>query len=635
MCGVVGVVARDQPPSLANALAAMQHRGPDAADSTIVQLSNAQVALGHARLSILDLTSEANQPFWNDARSHVIVFNGEIYNHHALRSELAANGTHFRTRSDTEVLLAACAQSWDAKLGHLNGMFAFALLDIVNERLLLVRDPFGIKPLYYTQMPDGGLAFASEIRALAAVTGRHFEIDRSCIAEFLLNGFLYEPHTGFADVQKVPSGHLLEVDLRSFKQTLRPHPQVPHTKYRHSPSADSFTDLLRQEMALQCEADVPVGIFFSGGIDSSALAAAAPAGGTAFFVDYGDDTAHGDSPYVEETARILGVALRSSLHRDVDVSPDELLDEFRQVAAGTEEPISDYTYLATRVIARAARDAGFKVMLSGMGADELFAGYPRQIAAGRWNLARQLRAPIHVAARALANRPSWDKRIARLLGFVDAGSFAEAYTSLVGYFSRSEVDRLLGDRNTCQPFLQKLNALLGPVQHESLLQQAIHLDRLGFLQHNLTVVDRASMACSIELRVPFLTPDMGALSAAMDNTDLVRGMRGKLPLRRYLQQHLPRRLVERPKVGFNPPLDRRIRALGEARVSRVLAAGALAGVLDQEFVQQLVTEHFAGAANHTYRLWQLLYLHFWFEVHAGGAQTVKGAPAPMLAASSG
>ncbi|HRI91226.1 MAG: asparagine synthase (glutamine-hydrolyzing) [Rubrivivax sp.] len=609
MCGIVGRVSDADTGSLRRALDVMRHRGPDAAAERHFTVRGRHIALGHRRLSILDLSEAANQPFVSASGRWVIVFNGEIYNHASLRLSLQSEGVRFRTRSDTEVLLAGIELHGDAFLSRLNGMFAFAALEIQTGRMLLARDPFGIKPLYFARLQAGGMAFASEIRSLLTAARLPALANAAMLPEFLLNGFLYETATGLERVEKVAPGTLLTFDPITAEVRSRRF-YDPLASLGLSCSTEEFDAIIDLQLGLEVEADVPVGVFFSGGIDSSVLAAAAPKGIEPIFVDYGDADS-GDARHARDVATSLGLDLRTVRHVETEISADDIEAEFRAVAAGTEEPISDYTFAATRAISRHARELGFKVMLSGMGGDELFAGYPRHHAARRWPLLHAMRWPLGGAARLLNRLPAWSKRADRLAWFAAGPDFLRAYTSLVGYFSSGEVAALLGRPDCTDGFFKKLEELARPVAGMPLLRQAMYLDRFGFLAHNLTVTDRASMAESIEVRVPLLTPKLESLSLCTEDFNLIRGRQGKQPLREYLYRRIPRSLVDRAKVGFNPPLDGRISRLGPERCIDLLCYGPLVGVVDTSLVRRWLSEHFAGTRNHTYRIWQLLYLGFW------------------------
>lgn len=625
MCGITGSISRTPVRGLDEALAAIRHRGPDAAGQWHGQAAGWHLGLGHVRLSILDLSDAANQPFLSSDGRCVLVYNGEIYNFAALRAELASAGHSFRTHSDTEVLLAAYRQWGIDCLRRFEGMFAFVLADLGRRRVLMARDPLGIKPLYYAHEPDQGrLAFGSEARALPPLLGRPLRPDPASFAEFLLNGFLYEPATGLLGVSKIGPGCFAEFDLDSGT--------LAHDRFYDplgpgvSGDPEALEPLLRESMQLQCVADVPVGLFFSGGTDSTALAATAPRALEALYVEYGEEQAASDSAYALDVARHLGLNVSTIHHRPEDAGAEAILDAFSRVARGTEEPVSDYTYIASEAIAEHARERGFKVMLSGMGGDELFAGYPRHLLARHRNAARGARGVLSLAGRLLASRPAWAKKSERLVRFVREPDFASAYTSLVGYFSTDEVDALLGRRDSSSAFRERLARLLEPAGRRSALKQAMLLDRYGFLAHNLTVTDRSSMAHGVEVRVPLLTRDLAALGLALADRDLIRGSRAKLPLKRVVEPRLPSRLVHRPKVGFNPPLDGKIRALGAGLINDRLGGGPFSGVANADFARTIVDAHFSGRANNTYKIWQMLYFDEWLRGHAAGA-ALDPAPA--------
>lgn len=613
MCGIAGYSGRGTGFDIEAAISAMKHRGPDARGLWRDERGDGtRTAFGHARLSIIDLSDAANQPFVDADGERVIVFNGEIYNHNAMRDELRALGARFRTRSDTEVLLHAWAHWGEGCLPKLDGMFAFVVHDRRDGSLVMARDPYGIKPLYYRADPHDGLAFASEIRALAALTGRHFEPDPDCFAEFLLNGFLYEPTTGLLGVSKLPPGGIA-----------RWRPGAPALEVRRwdDPLRAAHGDVeeaIRRAVALQQLADVRVGLFFSGGIDSTVLALAGESPPEALFVDYDGTSGGGDAPFARDIASRIGLQLKVVSLSSERGGTESVLEEFRRVASGTEEPISDYTYVAAEAIAREARATGCKVMLSGMGGDELFAGYPRHRAVAYASLYRGVAGFARPFAGVLRQRPGLAKKLDRFMRFATTDDFGLAYTSLIGYFGEDEVAALLGTRAGIDRFAARLDAIDRPHRHLSPLQRAMQLDRLGFLAHNLTVTDRSSMAQSIEVRVPLLTPELGALSAGLPDRLLLDLRHAKKPLRAIMLSRLPRDVVDRRKVGFNPPLDGRIAGIGRDRLRAELRGSRLRDVVDMKRVDALVTEHFQGTANHAYRLWQLIYFGYWLDAAGTG-----------------
>lgn len=616
MCGIVGAVMdRENRAAMRRAIAAMRHRGPDAEGIAAHHIGRSNILFGHRRLSILDLSTAADQPLISECGRYVLIYNGEIYNHAALRAELSERGDSFNTHSDTEVLLKGLIRHGSDFVGRLNGMFAFAMLDKAEATITLARDPFGIKPLYVLETSDG-VCFASELRSLQFAAGKRLEPDPDCFAEFLLNGFLYEPRSGLKGVRKIVPGTVEMLSVNPPRKVTRKGYALPPQE-RNAASGD-LGSLLSYQIGLEMLADVPVGIFFSGGIDSAVLVAAAPQPVEAFFVDYGPEA--GDAGYAQAVARALDTPLRSVSQQDDSLTPEGIIEEFRAVARGTEEPISDFTYAATRALSRQARQAGFKVMLSGMGGDEIYAGYPRHLAAHHWAASRLLKSPLRLARPLLRRSARWDKKADRLQAFLAARDFVEAYTALVGYFSADEVSQLVGSHAKVVSSLDRLRAVIEPVQGESHLRQALYLDRRGYLAHNLAVTDRASMAESIEVRVPLLNSALEAHSWSLPDGSLVSGKKGKIPLRQFLSNRLPAHVLDRPKVGFNPPLDGRVRMLGRERIREQLSGRAMQGALDTAGLDSLVDEHFDGQANHTYRLWQLVYFSLWLESWGEPAQ---------------
>lgn len=611
MCGLIGYHSFQRELPIEAALKGLRHRGPDASRINRYRTSaGGSVVLGHARLSILDLSHAADQPFVSSCGSYAIIFNGEIYNHVELRQQLNSEGVSFATRSDTEVLLAAYAKWGKSALAKLDGMFAFVIYDMAKQILFFGRDQFGIKPLYfYKNSQNRVFAFASEIPAIANLVGGGLEPDPDDFAMFLLNGWLYEPATGIRQIQKLGPGQYATLDLGSgsFQQTTY-YDQIG------SPRSDDLPGLLHETAERQMRADVPVGLFFSGGLDSSALAAASPQQLTGLFVEYEADpgTVGLDQIYAEKIAAAIGMPMRVMKHAPSSQSAEDIIADFRAVAAGTQEPISDYTYSATRDLSALAVECGFKVMLSGMGGDEIFAGYPRLQLARYFGGMRHVRPFARLLTGILRRNSVFSKKAARLEGFLTADAFVEAYTQLVGYFSTREVDALLGSNRSLDA-LDRTAKLLAPASKLSPLKQALYLDRFGFLAHNLTTTDRASMSQSLEVRVPFLTTKLADWAFHQDDAILTGIGSSKIPLRKFAVERLGKELINRPKQGFNPPLDQKIKILGRDRINSEIKSGPLIGCIDIKMAINIVDQHFDGLFNNTYRIWQLLYFSYWLE----------------------
>ena len=611
MCGICGQVSVDAPEGVQGSLQRMHHRGPDAQGIWRGREQHFNVALGHVRLAVVDLSAAANQPFVSQDGQRVLVYNGEIYNFRSLRAQLRDLGFAFATGSDTEVLLQAYAAWGIDCVRRFDGMFAFALLDRARGELHLARDPLGIKPLYIWQDPGQHIAFASEIRGLPPLMTRPLEADPARFAEFLLNGWLYEPGTGFKDVEKLRPGEYRSIALASgeSRSTIYYDPLD-----RPAPRHD-FAALIGESMALQREADVRVGLFYSGGVDSSVLASVVPGDLDGLFIDYAQGA--GDAAYALDIARTLHLPVQVAHPAFAENDGDAILEDFSAVARGNEDLIADYTYSASHLLARDARARGYTVMLSGMGGDELFAGYPRYKLTHYRAVARALHWPLSISAAALRHQPGMAKKVDRLLRFSGERRFFQAYTSLLGYFSEAEVNGLLGQPQGCSAFWSSMAPLLQRIAHLSPLKQAMYLDRFGFLAHNLMVTDKSSMANGIEMRVPLMSNALAELGFATPDAQLLDYAGGKKPLRQLLASKLSRQQLNRPKVGFNPPLDGKIRTLGKARILDTLGRGALASVLDRQQVSALVDAHFKGLGNQTYKIWQLLFFNFWLDGQRG------------------
>ncbi|MFC3907951.1 asparagine synthase (glutamine-hydrolyzing) [Legionella dresdenensis] len=606
MCGLSGYISKTSDKNLEQSLEALSHRGPDASGIWRTKEGAFYLGFGHVRLSILDLTDESNQPFLDTGYS--LIFNGEIYNYQEIRTELEELGLQFKTKSDTEVILQSY-KVWGLDcIPRFEGMFAFAIADLEKKQVILARDRLGIKPLYYYHDQDEFI-FSSEIRGLSPVKQEKLALDQSQYAEFLLNGWLYEPKTGFKDVEKVPPGYCFVYDLDNGRvekiEYYNPLTSIAPNK--------EIEFLISESLKLQSLADVRLGLFFSGGVDSSVLALASKGQIDGLFVKYDDAEGQDDSVYALEIASNINMPVETIRIETGKDNPAAILDDFRRVAANTEEPISDFTFLATERIAAKARENGYKVMLSGMGGDELFAGYPRYQVVKNRRLVMSLGFLIKLFSPVLRKIPALAKKADRLLRFSTQTDFFKAYTSLIGYFSPSEVNRLLKDNHACDALWQWGKKQLARLKNLSPLKKAMYFDRLGFLPHNLMVTDKASMLQSIEVRVPLMSNELADFGFHSKDSQLIDRNTGKKPLKQMLLAGLPAELINRKKVGFNPPLDGKINNLGKDLILNTLNSGPVSSICDMNVVKEIVNNHFSGNRNETYKIWQLMYFNFWLE----------------------
>lgn len=616
MCGISGYYSRDdQETNLDKSLISIAHRGPDSNGKLSWRTEGqSYVGLGHVRLSILDLSVTGHQPMVSSDDKLVMVFNGEIYNHQELRKRLL--GHVFVGHSDSEVLLEYFRRFGTSGLSDLRGMFTVAFYESDSGKLVLVRDQIGVKPLYYTQS-DKGFFFSSEIRGLRPFLVSAPRVDHDALFEFMSCGFVYEPHTGFQNILKLPAGSYAVVQ----DGTVNLHQFFDIEK--ESRQAAYSDQLVAQSIKRQLEADAKLGVFFSGGLDSSVIATYAQK--PSLFAQYKQNDvalsgAENDEPYAEAIAERLKLDLRKVPLGFDHADAESILKSMRTVAAGTEELISDYTYFASAELSRAARAEGFKVMLSGMGGDEVFVGYPRYRLLIGGALFRILgnAAQWDWLSSILRRVPSIAKKVDRFAQFYIEKAFALRYARLLGYFRQQELRDLLGDTeydSRAKRFVEKSDGFLKGFEGDPPVIRAMVLDFYGFLSHNLMVADKSSMSVGLELRVPLLDQDLycGYLGALRSGREPV--VFGKQPLKKLLLSLLPRTLVHRRKTGFNPPLDAKINMIGEMRILQILRLGFMASVMNLPAAEAIVRRHFANMENNSYKIWQLLYLSFWLDEH--------------------
>ena len=614
MCGITGYISTvDLSDEIRPALACLNHRGPDAEGIFCDQGENYYVGLGHKRLSIIDLSAGANQPMHSETGSAVLVFNGEIYNFAALKSRLP--GIQFKTQSDTEVLLQLYLTHGVKMLDWLEGMFAFALYDRDRQQVLLARDPLGIKPLYYHSTP-GAFVFGSEIKSIVGY-GIKKELDVDALKQFMLTGFVYEPYTGFKGIKKLPFGSYMIVSALDGKiVTEQQRYWAPSTTKESQPcSQTELSRLLEESVQSHLVSDVPVGLFFSGGVDSSVILTQTKNTITPFTIGY-DKAAQSDAGMTDDNY----YATKISEHLRVPVKyaeslnggSAEFLKNVEAVSIKSEELMLDYTFIASEELSRLSKQAGFTVMLSGMGGDECFGGYDRYklVAYERWYKLLYKVIPFSL----LNNVKSFAKKAERLKNYFSLDSFPLKYNSLVGYFSVEEVVSLTGDKNISKSVGERLNVLLQGYEHFSSFKKAILMDISGFLAHNFMVADKSSMLHQIEMRVPLATRTLFDFVWKLDDKEILSFKQSKKLLKKFLEKYLPHELIYRKKTGFNPPLDDKIQALGYDHFMEVIKYNQLDQIFDIHFIDQIAISHYVKkAANNTYKLYQLLYVSYWYK----------------------
>ena len=629
MCGILGAygVATVDDQVVAAMSDAIAHRGPDAAGTWTSSDDAHRVRLGHRRLSIIDLSDAANQPFVKDGL--VLVFCGEIYNYRELRAELRDAGTGFRTDSDTEVLLEAWRRWGPASLRRLRGMFAFAIYDERRGTLTLARDHFGIKPLFYT-FRDGGIAFASELKGLRPLLGARPAIDHSAIVASLMYYWIPEDHCVYQGVHKLPPGSWLEVGpdgRQRLERWFDPRAELAGPSDRQV-DVEELRRVLEDSVAAHLVADVPISTFLSGGLDSSlitVLAARRNPDLDCYTISFRPEDRRleampDDLSYARKLATQHGIRLH-----EVEIAPD-VADLLPRMVHTLDEPIGDAAAINAYLICRAARDAGVKVLLSGMGADELFGGYRKHYAgllASRYRrlpgvLRHNLVAPavdrLPVAGARRGYRAArWAKRFVAFADLPEEAAFRRSYT----HYDVGELHDLLDPELWPQVdrLVEEHAAVYREGPADDQVNRMCYTDTRMFLPGlNLAYTDRASMAASTEVRVPYVDKEVAAAAFAIPGAAKIAGRERKAILKQAAEAWLPREIVYRPKGLFSAPLRAWIRRDLVDMVEDLVAGGTLvtSGLVDKQMVRTMIDDDRRGAADRSKEIWQLLTLEVWY-----------------------
>lgn len=656
MCGITGFLepsgARQSEDLRAIAAAMAQtlhHRGPDDRDTWVDPAVG--VAMGHRRLSIIDVSSSGRQPMVATSRNIVLTFNGEIYNFRELRKDLRNVGVRFRGTSDTEVLVEAI-DHWglERTLPRLNGMFAFAVWDRVRRRMSLVRDRMGEKPLYYGRA-GSAFVFGSELKALRAHPSFSPEISARALAVYLRYGYVPTPHAIYAGINKLPPGSVIELEWPSLaargprRYWSLPLPGEEVDKIAPQEAVERLDRLLADSVRMRMIADVPIGAFLSGGIDSSTIVAIMQAHANArvktFSIGF-HEQGYDEAPFARAVADHLG-----SDHSEVYVSAAEAMADVPRLPSVYDEPFADSSQIPTLIVSRLARQE-VTVALSGDGGDELFGGYDRytshshswsKVSAvprpARKGLARLSRA-LATCASGSSERPSpahpfsglsRGARLMKLASVLELEDQAAMYEHLVAHWHRSE-DLVLGKADAIGSCQQ-----LSPVPSVRFPELMMSKDQRRYLPDDiLTKVDRATMAVSLEARIPLLDHRVVEFACRLPLEMKIRNGKGKWALREVLRRYVPDDLVDRPKRGFAVPVGDWIRGPLRQWAEELLSTRRLddEGFLDPAPVRASWDEHLNGRLDHSAALWSVLMLQAWLdETRRGAAAVVRasdGAP---------
>jgi asparagine synthase (glutamine-hydrolysing) len=626
VCGIAGCYQQADGQKLVDIMTdRIAHRGPDSTGTWSLEDDRVNVHLGFRRLSIIDLSAAANQPLHKNGLT--IVYNGELYNYKALRAELISRGVRFGTESDTEVVLEAWRCWGPAALGRLRGMFAFAVLDERTGELVLARDPFGIKPLYYLPRGDG-VVFASELKALVAAVGAELRIEPGALVASMLYYWLPEQRCAIDGVRKLPGGSWARWKpdgSASVQHYWRAADMAAQAAA--GPPAD-LGRVIEESVAAHLVADVPVSSFLSGGLDSSivtVLAHQANAAIDAYTITFREkdqrlEAMPDDAVYARKVAARYGV----SLH-EIEISPD-IVDMLPRIVDVLDEPIGDPAAINTLLMCEAARERGVKVVLSGMGADELFGGYRKHLAcvlASRYDrlpasLRRTVvrpvvdRLPVSAAGHGL-RYARWAKRFLTFAELPEEPRFRRSYT----LYDPAELAGLVSP--DLAGYVGQIIEEHSEVYHDNSLADEINrmclADTRMFLPGlNLAYTDRASMAASVEVRVPFVDPVVAQAAFSIGGSEKIRRNQGKVALKKAAEKWLPREIVHRPKASFSAPLRAWVRDDLQEIIRDVVVGGRLveSGFIRREPLVRLIADEQAGRADHAKQIWQLLTLELWY-----------------------
>ena len=640
MCGIAGIISSDPEALIGAALKAIEHRGRDDEGvwtSPPINDQGQRVCFGHRRLSIIDTSAAGHQPMLSADGRFVVILNGEIYNYRELREELAAKGHRFRTQTDTEVLLAAWAEWSEESLAKLNGMFAFALWDNEERALFLVRDRVGIKPLYYfqSQKPDRGgersFAFASEIKSILASGLVKAELDTESLHQFLTFLWVPDPNTLFRDIKTIPPGHLLK--WRAGEINIRQWWDISFSDIEEGRSEqwwqDRVLETLDRVTKLEMVADVPLGSFLSGGIDSSSIVAMMKHHSNGRRIETytigmaAEDLRFDIIPDDVEWARRVNQQLDTDYH-EIMLQPDvtELLP---QIVYHMEEPAIDMA-IPSYLISKAARQT-LRVMLSGMGGDEVFAGYPRQLAmkiAGAFDpVPQMLRRPMMRALESalpggLPGKFTAPLRNAKKFARSAALDFENRYLGYGTYFTDEAKQRLYTDElrltNNDLDAYAAHRRYFARVTDAAPLNQLLYVDLKTFLPClNLLTTDKTSMANNLEVRVPFLNQEMLELTARMPPDLKIKGLKRKYILKRAAEKLLPPDVVWRKKAGFGAPIRSWLRGALRPMVEDLLSEETVKrrGLFRPEEVRRIIDANLSGREDYNLQVFQLLNLELW------------------------
>ena len=639
MCGIAGIVGLEPERLIGPMLESVEHRGRDDQGTWVseaIDSTGRQVCLGHRRLAIIDTSPAGHEPMLSHDGRYVLTFNGEIYNYRELREQLRSLGHTFQTDCDAEVLLASISEwSWDA-VDKFNGIFAFAVWDNLERKLTLVRDHVGIKPLYYTFIPatnerPAAFAFGSEIKAILAGRLVRPELDPESLHQFLTFLWSPDPNTLFANIKTVPPGHMLH--FQNDELELKQWWDVSFTRIEEGKSEawwrERVLDTLDRVVKMEMVADVPLGSFLSGGIDSSGIVAMMERHSNSRKISTytvgieSEDLRYDIIPDDVHWARRVNEQLQTDYH-EIMLKPS-VADLLPKLVYHMEEPPIDMA-IPSYLISSAARET-LTVMLSGMGGDEVFAGYPRQmamqIASAFDPVPSLLRRPLMKTVAStlpggLPGKLTAPLRNAKKFARSAALDFEDRYLGYGTYFTNDMKRRLYSDEwrtltSDYDPYATH-RAYFARVSNAAPLNRLLYVDLKTFLPClNLLTTDKTSMAANLEVRVPFLNREMIEMTARMPPRLKLRGLKRKYVLKRALEEVLPKDVVWRKKAGFGAPIRSWLRGALRPLVDDLLSEETVRRrcIFRPSEVKRVVQANFSGREDYNLQVFQLLGLELW------------------------
>ncbi len=615
MCGIAGIMSPNQssssPQILGKMLYSIFHRGPDE-DGWLV---DGPLAMGMRRLSIIDL-ADGDQPIYCETGRFGVIFNGEIYNYRELREQLRNNGHTLNTQSDTETIVHLFQDYQEDCLKHLRGMFGLAVWDSQNKELFLARDRMGIKPLYYT-VANGEFIFASEIKSILQHPSVVREVDEVAMSQYLSLKYVPAPRTLFRGIHSLPPGHWLKVDSTG-KVTIKQYWDIDYSSTLDSCDEAELTDrlqkLLRESIGIHLRSDVPFGAFLSGGLDSSLIVAlmAEQLNGPVktFSVGFDGDGLQDELPFAQQVSKRFNCE-----HHTLKVSSTDFLSLADQVLFHLDQPIADQATIATWMLARLARKH-VKMVLSGEGADELFAGYARYAGERFSPYTRWIPRPLGKVLRGLLEALPGLRRQKIALAALTMSDEAERLANWFPMF-KDDVKQLLFDQS--QSALASGVACLfrhhlANSNAETPLNRMLYVDsKMWLADYLLLRGDKLTMANSLEARVPLLDHHVVEFAAKIPESMKLRGKQRKYLLRQVARRYLPTEIIERKKQGFPIPIDVWLRNEAAPMMRDILSEQSVRqrGYFRWDSVVRMQREHTTGFADHSTELWGLMSLEMW------------------------